>query len=451
VKIRLVGTNHKHAAVEFREQLALPYDELPEVLAELAALPGVREVALVSTCNRLEVVLVETGTEAGAVEGVLSRRSGLSMDRLDALLYRHDDTAAVTHLFRVCASLDSMILGESQILGQVKEAYRQAADLGTVGALLHRLFHKAFATAKRVRTETGVGSSTLSVAKAAVDLAGAVFDDVSKQHVLMLGAGEMAELALREFRSKGCKDLWVANRTMGRAAEVAGPLHAAVLPWSRRAEFLETADIVVASTGAREAIITKADVKAVRRARRGRPLLLVDISVPRNLDPAIADLDATYLFDIDDLGRVVEQGLDSRQREATKAEAMVADEVSAFDRVLAQVHVAPLLRALGQRMGVDGHQEVERTLANLGPVLDTLEPAARGAVEDALNKMAQAIGKRFLHHPMGQIKQLGASGEVDLIDAAASLLGVEVSLFSVHETERENAAPKRVVDGSEDA
>ncbi|MCP4873704.1 MAG: glutamyl-tRNA reductase [Proteobacteria bacterium] len=441
MRIRLLGTNHRRAAVELREQLALPWEEQPAVLEEMAALPGIREVVLVSTCNRLEVVYVETQAEPGLIEAVLAKRSGLSPDRLDGILYRHADADAVSHLFRVCASLDSMVLGESQILGQVKEAYRRAADEGTVGALLHRLFHKAFAAAKRVRSETDIGASTLSVARAAVDLADAVFDDLRTHPVLMLGAGEMGELALRGFRDKGCRDLWVANRTMERAAEVAGPLQAAVLPWSRRAEFLETADIVVASTGARRPVITKADVWAVRRARRGRPLLLIDISVPRNLDAAISDLDSVYLFDIDDLGRVVESGRDSRKREAAKAETLIANEAAAFERVLAQVHVAPLLRALGQRMGQDGRQEVERTLANLAPMLETVPPEVRGAIEDALGRMAQAIGKRFLHHPMGAIKALGAQGEVDLIDAAARLLGVEVSLLSVHRTEDDGATP----------
>lgn len=445
MRIRLVGTNHRRAPVQLREQLALPEDELPAVLAEMAGLPGIREVVLVSTCNRLEVIYVEAQPASGLIEGVLARRSGVSPDRIDSVVYRHADADAVRHLFRVCASLDSMVLGESQILGQVKDAYRQASDAGTVGAILHRLFHKAFASAKRVRTETDIGASTLSVARAAVDLADAVFDDLSKHPVLMLGAGEMGELVLRGFREKGCRDLWVANRTMERAAEVAGPIQAAVLPWARRHEFLETADIVVASTGARHPVVTKADVAAVRRARRGRPLLLIDISVPRNLEATITDLDSVYLFDIDDLGRVVESGRDSRQKEATLAEALVHEEAAAFERVLAQVHVAPLLRALGQRMGRDGRQEVERTLAILGPVLDEVPPQARDAIEEALGRMAQAIGKRYLHHPMGAIKALGERGEVDLIDAAARLLGVEVSLLSVHRTE-EATDPRTIKD-----
>ena len=435
MRIRLCGTSHRQAPVEVRERLALPEADLGPTLRRLHELPGVREVVLVSTCNRVEVVWVDEGAEPGAVATEMARWSSLTLAELEPHLLSGVDDEAVRHLYRVCGSLDSMVLGESQILGQVKDAYRLACDCGTVGPLLHRLFHKAFATAKRIRSETDVGASTLSVARAAVDMADAVFEDLRTKAVLLLGAGEMAELALRGFRDKGCRDLWVSNRTLSRAAEVAGPIDAAVLPWSRRAEFLATGDIVVASTGAREPVITRRDVKAVRRARRGRPLLLVDISVPRNLDPAIDSLDNVYLFDIDDLAQVVQSGHEARKIEATKAETIVGEEVASFSRVMSQVQVSPLLRALTQKVGQDGRQEVERTMSRLAPLLGGLDTAERSQLATALDRMVSAVGKRFMHHPLRRLKELGEAGELDRIEEAASLLGIQASLLPVGEVE----------------
>ena len=435
MRIRLCGTNHRQAPVEVRERLALAEADFQPTLRRLHELPGVREVVLVSTCNRVELVWVDEGADDDVMAAQMARWSGLTPAELSPHLLSACDDAAVRHLYRVCGSLDSMVLGESQILGQVKDAYRAACDCGTVGPLLHRLFHKAFATAKRIRSETDVGANTLSVARAAVDMAGAVFEDLSSKAVLLLGAGEMAELALRGFQDQGCRDLWVSNRTLARAAEVAGPLEAAVLPWSRRAEFLSSGDIVVASTGAREPVITRRDVKAVRRARRGRPLLLVDISVPRNLDPAIDSLDNVYLFDIDDLAQVVQAGHEARRVEAAKAEQIVDQEVDAFSRVMSQVQVSPLLRALSQKVGRDGRQEVERTLARLEPLLDGMDAEARAKLAGALERMVSAVGKRFLHHPLRRIKELGEAGELDRIEEAATLLGIQAPLMAVGDAE----------------
>ena len=431
MRIRICGTNHREAPVEVRERLSLPDADFQPTLRRLHELPGVREVVLVSTCNRVEVFWVDEGSGDDAMSSEMARWSGLTLGELEPHLITGCDDEAVRHLFRVCGSLDSMVLGESQILGQVKDAYRAACDSDTVGPLLHRLFHKAFAAAKRIRSETDVGASTLSVARASVDMAGAVFEDLSSKSVLLLGAGEMAELALRGFRDRGCRDLWVSNRTLSRAAEVAGPLEAAVLPWGRRTEFLAHGDIVVASTGAREPVITRKDVKAVRRKRRGRPLLLVDISVPRNLDPGIDRLDNVYLFDIDDLAQVVQAGQESRRTEAAKAERIVAEEVTAFSRVMSQVQVSPLLRALSQKVGRDGRQEVERTLSRLAPLLSGMSENERRQVGEALDRMVAAMGKRFLHDPLRRIKRLGEAGEVERIEEAAELLGVQATLMDV--------------------
>ena len=219
MRIRQLGTNHRHATVEVRERLALPEEAVPPLLAALCALPGVQEAVLISTCNRVELTWVDNGGCIEDVVAVVARAAGLSPSFLDPHLFRHQDEDAVKHLFRVCGGLDSMVLGETQIVGQVKEAYRIASDVGTVGPLLHKLFHKAFAVAKRVRTETAIGASTVSVANAAVDMAGRVFDDLAKHPVLLLGAGEMSELALKGFVSRGAKDAWVSNRTLERAVD----------------------------------------------------------------------------------------------------------------------------------------------------------------------------------------------------------------------------------------
>jgi glutamyl-tRNA reductase len=440
VRIRILGTSHQQAPVGVRERLAVPEDALPSVLRSLRALAGVREIVVVSTCNRVELVLVDDGACAGLVEEALAARAGLRREELSPYLRRFDDDAALRHLFRVCSSLDSMILGESQINGQVKESYRLADENGSVGPVLHRLFHKAFSVAKRVRTETGVGSATVSVAAAAVGMAGTVFEELPRHTVMLLGAGEMAELALRGFRNKGCRDLYIANRTMERAAELAAPLEAAVLPWQRRAEFLETADIVVCSTAAPEPVLTGEDVARARKRRRGRPLLLVDISVPRNLDPGIGKLDGVYLFDIDDLGRVVEQNQEARKKEAEAAERIVAEEVARFSRMLSQVQVAPLLRALGQKAARDGRKEVERTMQGLDKALTGLPEGARTELERALDRMSQSIAKRFLADPMQRARQLGEAGDLDRLSDLAAALGIDTALLSVGEMGEEGGA-----------
>jgi len=448
MRLHLVGTSFRTAAVEVRERLAVSRGELAGVLEALTARDGVREALLVSTCNRVELLYVEDGADNDAIVAWLLQRAGISMSRADDVLFQHTDEAAIRHLFRVAGSLDSMILGESQITGQVKEAYRQAVEAGTVGPLLHRLMRKTFSVAKRVRTETKVGAATLSVANAAVEMATRIFEDLAKHSILMLGAGEMGELALKGFAVRGAKDLWVSNRTLETAAEVAAPLGAGVLPWERRVDFLRRADIVVCSTGANEPVLYKGDLAPLRRARRGRPLFLVDISVPRNLDPALQELPWVYMFDIDDLSQVVDANAEARAREAEKAEAIVAGEVAAFGRVLSQVHVAPLIRAMNRKIADEVQREVDRTLKGLGSVLDALPDEQRGRIEAAVTRMAQTLGKRVLHHPIGRIKTLGREGELDGLEEVARVFGVEALLLEVRDGD---AGPPTSDEGAESA
>jgi glutamyl-tRNA reductase len=430
----LYGTSHRHAPVEVRERLTAGVPPAGEAAARIASLAGVAEGVVLSTCNRFEVVVVETARAEGLPDPVvreLSRWSGLAESELDSITYDLVDEAAAEHLFRVVSSLDSMILGESQITGQVKEAYRQASAAGACGRLLHRVFQKAFSVAKRVRTETDLGAATVSVAGAAVDLTRRIYEDLGRRSVLLLGAGEMAEVALRAFAAKGVQELWVSNRTQWRAAELAEAVGAGVLPWDRRHEFLARVDIVLAATAASAPVITRKDVAAVRRARRGRPLVLIDVSVPRNLDAALHRESGVYLYDIDDLGRSADLGKVKREKEAERAEASVASEVGRFARVLSQVHVAPLVRSMHGKVSGDVEHEVARTMSSLTGVLGPLGPEARGEIEAAMRRMANALGKRFLHHPIRRVKALGAEGELDRLADAADLLGVESTLLTV--------------------
>ena len=456
MKISIIGTDHRLAKVELRELLAMSEDQVPDALADLVAISGIREAAVLSTCNRFEVVYVDEGSCDAELGRVLAVWAGLPADELEPHLIRYDGAEAARHLFSVTSSLDSMVLGESQITGQVKDAYRMADEAGTVGPLLHRLFHKAFAVAKRVRTDTDVGAASVSVAHAAVDMAQAVFEDLSRHSVLLLGAGEMAELALRGFRSRGVEDLWITNRTMARATEVASGLSAGVVPWAQRARFVERVDVVLCSTGARTPVLTRDEVDKARRARKGRPLLLIDISVPRNLDPRINELRAVYQFDIDDLAQAVQVNQEARKREAAKAGEMVDEEVGRFDRILSDVHVAPLLAALNRWVAAEGREEVERSIRNLGPVLQGLGDDERKAVELALGRMAGSLGKRFLHKPIRRLKELGAQGSVDRLADAAELLGVEATLLALDDgpdlrdsVEQEHDGPRSLRAGKE--
>ncbi len=447
MRLRLLGTSFRRAPVELRERLT---SGAPDgAAARIVDLPGVAEGVVISTCNRFEVVLVESARE-GAEDPVLEALAawaGLDIPELDSVAYDLRDDAAAEHLFRVTASLDSMILGESQITGQVKDAYRVATEVGACGRLLHKVFQKAFAVAKRVRTETELGAATVSVAGAAVDLTRRIYDDLSRHSVLLLGAGEMAEVALRTFAARGAGDLWVANRTLRRAAELAETVGAGVLPWERRNEFLAQADIVLAATGATAPVIQRRHVTSVRRARRGRPLVLIDISVPRNLDAALHEEAGVYLYDIDDLGRSADLGRAKREAEASRAEAIVAREVEGLARVLAQVHVAPLVRRMHGKVAGEVDREVARTMSALSTTLQTLDSGARADVESALRRMAATLGKRFLHDPIRKVKALGADGELDRLADAADLLGVESTLLTVRSGGK--AAPAEADDAAD--
>lgn len=400
----LIGLNHTTAPVEVREQLAVPHDRLPELLGRLVRLPGVREVCALSTCNRVELVLEASGLHHGeSAASALLEAQGVEPGLVLPALYRLEGGGAAQHLFRVAAGLDSLVLGEPQILGQVKAAYAMAARARTTGSSLNRLFHAVFRVAKRTRTETGLGTQPVSVGYAAAELARKIFDDLSTKRVLLLGAGGMAELTARHLLGGGVKALTVANRTPERAQALAATLGGRALPFEALNEGIRNADIVVASTASPEPLVGAATVAGIMRERRQAPLFFVDIAVPRNVDPQVNALPNVYVYDIDDLQGVIAEGLKHRQAEAARAEAIIGEEVEAFLRASLSREVVPTILALRRRFEALRRAELTRA----GGCLRDLTPEQRAAVE----RLTEALVAKLLHHPTANLKRLAEEAE----------------------------------------
>ncbi|HEY8368537.1 MAG TPA: glutamyl-tRNA reductase [Thermodesulfobacteriota bacterium] len=415
----LLGVNHTTASVELRERLAVPEDRLPELLASLNGLPEVEEVCALSTCNRVEVILA-VGAAAGAdcaVRRLLEWR-GVEPDLVAPSLYRLEEAAVARHLFRVASGLDSLVLGEPQILGQVKEAYAAALRARTAGPRLSRLFHTVFRVAKRIRTETGLGVQGVSVGHAAVALARRIFDDLTTKRVLVLGAGEMAEITARHLVASGVRDVTVASRSAERARALAMALGGRTAPYEALAQAVGEADIVVASTGSPTPIVHAGMVADLMRARRQKPLFFIDIAVPRNVDPRVHDLTNVYLYDIDDLKAVVEEGRSHRQREAGRAERIVEEEVEAFVRGVRTREVVPTIVALRRRFEAIRRAE----LARMAAALRDLTPEQRKAVE----RLTEGMLGKLLHAPTATLKRLAEEAEGSLYaDALATLFELD--------------------------
>ena len=335
MNIVLVGISHKTAPLEIRERLAFSEVRLRDALGELVDHDAVEEGLIVSTCNRVELL---GSAPAGADRGLgrlmefLCEFHNLNPAELNGHLYRHSDTEAVKHVFRVASSLDSMVVGESQILGQVKYAYQAAVEAGTIGRVLSQLMHRTLHVAKRIRTETGVAHNPVSVSSVAVELARKIFNELSDKSVLLLGAGETAELAARSLIDAGISNLLVTNRTPERAGEIALNFGGVAVSFEAFYDVLPSVDIVLCSTGAPTCVIRSAETRKALKSRKRGPLLFIDISVPRNVDPSIADIENTFLFDIDDLDSIVQDNLRERASEARVAEAIVYAEVHAHNR-----------------------------------------------------------------------------------------------------------------------
>ena len=399
----LVGLNHKTAPVEVRECLAPEEQEVGQRLQEVLGLPGVREAFMVSTCNRVEVLVAaeaEPGEAAARVQGWLANGAPLAPGQVEECLYVRSGQEAVRHLYRVAASLDSMVVGEPQILGQIKSAYRTAAEAGATRTVLNRLLHKTFQVAKRVRSETNIGGAAVSISYAAVELARKIFDDLGGLSALLVGAGEMAELAAEHLLGNGVERVLVANRTLERAVELnrrLGGAEGQAYGLEDLAQVLGRVDIVITSTGAPEPVITLEMARRALKRRRGRPVFFIDIAVPRDVEPRVGELDGCFVYDIDDLSQVVEANRAGRMEEARRAERIVAEEVVKFSHWLEGLEVVPTIAELSGKAETIRQRELKRTLRDLGDI-----PPEQA---QALDRLTRAVVKKILHDPIMFLKE----------------------------------------------
>jgi len=414
----LLGVNHKTAPVEIRERLAFTNDPGAPYRA-LQIIPGCKEFSFLSTCNRVEVLFVAEEGEATErrIRDFLFAGS-MSYEEAGKYVYLHCGQAAITHLFRVGASLDSMIIGEPQILGQLKEAYRNAMERNCTGVILNRLMHKAFSAAKRIRTETAIGSSAVSISYAAVELAKKIFGNLNNKRAMLAGAGEMAELAAQHLVNQGVEEVVVANRTFERAVNLARCFNGRAVAFDELVPQLAHVDILISSTGAPDLILRKDDLKPIMRQRRNRPLLLIDIAVPRDLDPKLNDLENVYLYSIDDLANVVEINKAERDKEALRAEAIVAEETIKFMGWLGNMEITPTIVAIRRKAEEIRAGELERSLAGLANLSDQ--------EKKSLDKMTAAIVNKLLHHPIIYLKGNGDGEELpQRLAAARRMFGLD--------------------------
>jgi glutamyl-tRNA reductase len=421
MSIVLVGLNHKTAPVEVRERLAFDDESLAESLRALVDGETVREGLIVSTCNRVEVLAAAAGHNGpdavGRLSDFLSRVRSVPVELFSGHLYTHADEAAVRHVFRVASSLDSMVVGEPQVLGQVRHAYSLAVEAGTAGRVLHKLVHHALRVAKRVRTETGIAASAVSVSYTAVELGRKIFGSLKGATVLLVGAGEMAELAAQHLAGAGAARVLVTNRTYETAQRLAVTFGGEALEFGALEEALAQADVVICSTGSPTYIITPEMAERARAARRNRPAFFIDISVPRNVDPAVAKLANLFVFDVDDLEAVVASNLREREREAERAELIVEAEVTQFQQALRDLDIGPTVGALKEKLRRIAREEFERQRNRLGELTPEQERAIEAMLMSAVNKIS--------HPVIHRMRRSYDTGEADEVQAWREVFGLE--------------------------
>jgi glutamyl-tRNA reductase len=418
MRFQLIGVNHKTAPVEVRERLAIPESRLPDACKQLVEYPGIEEGMILSTCNRVEV-LANTRNGMGAdLRGFLEQYFQLDGIELNRHLYEYSEQEAVRHLFRVAASLDSLVVGEPQILGQVKEAYATARAVGAVRAHLDQLVTRALAVAKRVRTETAVGSSSVSIASVAVDLAKKIFGSLAGKHVYLVGAGKMSELAARHLLAHGCASIFVANRTYERAVSLAYKFKGQAIHFEDLHNTCDRADIVITSTGAPHAIFRREHGETFLTRRRNRPMFFIDIAVPRDVDPAMNKLDGIFVYDIDDLQQAVANHVADRRKEAERAEAIVASEVDRFQARIQTLDVVPTIVSLQDHLETIRQAEIDRVRGRLGP----LSPDQEMAVE----ALTRGIVNKIMHTPISTLKSAAREPEATtVIDLVRRLFNLQ--------------------------
>jgi glutamyl-tRNA reductase len=423
MRVFIVGLNHKVADVDVREKLAFSGEKLDKGLLLFHELPEVQEAIILSTCNRVELYANVTDAEkaSDSVKTFLSQFHDISRSALERSLYIYDDVTAVKHIFRVASSLDSMVVGEPQILGQLKDAFELALSKKTTGILLNKLMKKAISVAKRVRTETRIAENAVSISFAAVELAKKIFTDLSRKTCMLLGAGEMAELAARHLINNGIKDVLVANRTYDRACTLAKDFEGRPVKFDEFISEMARTDIVICSTGAPTYVLTKSQMQKVMKERKQKQVFLIDISVPRNIDPEINDLENVYLYNIDDLQGVVDSNMFERQKEAEKAERIIAEELDTFLKWQASLDSVPTIKALRDRAEEVKREEIEKLFHRL--------PSIGEKEREAIEYMATALMNKLMHPPTAALKESG--------DDKTSLVAVIRRLYGINDEEKE--------------
>jgi glutamyl-tRNA reductase len=411
---KILGINHKTAPVALREKVAFSEDRLISALRALRQEDGVAEVVILSTCNRTEVYW--SGSASGEeLSQWLERHHGNDLD-LAPSLYNHQESGAVEHAFSVASGLDSMVLGEAQILGQLKDAYRVAQETGSTGPVLNKLFQAAFSAAKRVRSETRIGANAVSLASATVSLARRVYSDLSAHSALLIGAGEMNALTARHFMSAGVKRMVIANRTLERAQALAAEINAYAVALTDLDKELAQADIVISCTASPIPLVTKRAVEAAIRARRRRPIFMVDMAVPRDIEPDVADLEDVYLFSIDDLQQLVNENMQQREAAAGGARQLIAEEVSRFLADSRAQDAGPAIRALRQQAEGIRQQTVEQARRMV---------AAGKSTDEVIEYLANTLTNRLLHAPTQALRQAAELADIALAEAVTKLLTEE--------------------------
>lgn len=417
MSILVLGLNHKTANVDIRERLAFNGQKLEEGIVSLKNLPEINEIAILSTCNRVEIYASAKDSENSieAIIDFLSKFHGISRDKFEKTFYFFSEAEAVRHILRVASSLDSMIIGEPQILGQLKDTFDFALNKKTTGVILNRLMKKAISTAKRVRTETKIAEHAVSISFAAVELAKKIFKELSGKSFMLLGAGEMAELAARHLVNNGVKDVKVANRTYDRGCELAKDFNGRAVRFEDLLKELVNTDIVICSTGASDYVLKKEQMQRIMKERRYNPVFLIDISVPRNIDPDINDLDNVYLYNIDDIQEVVDTNLLERKKEAEKAEKIIDEEIEKFIKWMSSLNSIPLIIYIRQKAEAIKEEELEK-FRHKFPNLDKEKL-------DAVEYLASAITNKLIHSPTVALRENSEDKEL-LTTAVKKLYGI---------------------------
>ncbi len=433
MNFQLLGVNHKTAPVEVREQLAISDKKLADALQQLMSITGVQEAMILSTCNRVEV-LAYTVNGSADLRQFLRQHFGLEPSSYAPHLYEYREVAAVRHVFRVASSLDSLVVGEPQILGQVKEAYATARAVGTVQSRLDLLLTRAFAVAKRVRAETAIGSSSVSIASVAVDLAERIFGSLQGKQVCLVGAGKMSEIAARHLLARGAGPIFVANRSYGRAQTLAERFGGSAVRFDDLYGHCEQADIVISSTGAPVTIFRREHGERFLSRRKNRPMFFIDIAVPRDVDPEMNKLDGIFVYDIDDLQDAAALHAAQRSKEAERAEKIIEEEVVRFHARVQSLHVVPAIISLQDYVETIRQAELDRARGRLGPISPEQE--------QALEALTRGIVNKILHTPITQLKSAATDPEVTtLIDAFKKIFNLENKSLGEKASAKAEAGP----------